>query len=153
MWKIFEKLSHNKKEENDEDDELLNNAIENYYNKNYLNRKKLEDKQEDEIYKISRKDAFNVANKDENLKNDFCRQDSRNITNIVFNKFDIDLMDYNNEKYWHVKILDGEISWYDQKSNTSCDGEISKKDLEKLQCLVNVNTGDYLYFVSPNMSV
>lgn len=94
---------------------------------------------------ISEKDAFMIANLDENLKTDFCKNDNRNISYINFNNYNIDQITYNNELHWHIEITKGDISWIDDYETFS-DGFLVDEDLKKLQCLININTGKYLYF-------
>lgn len=100
---------------------------------------------ETDIYPVSKREAVMIAGQSKNLKSDFCRQDDRNIGYIGFNSQDIELKEYNNEKYWHIKVKDADISWYDTDSDEYCDGFAQEDDLKKLQCLVNVQTGKYIY--------
>lgn len=98
-------------------------------------------------YPISELKAFNIANMAENLKTDFYKRDKRNISYIYFSNCNINLIDYNNGKYWYIQITNGDLSWIEYKKNDTryCDGPLLKKDLAKLKCLVNSDTGEYIY--------
>lgn len=100
-------------------------------------------------FPLSKKSAFLIANKDCNLKTDFCKNDTRNISYLFFSNSKITSKTYNNESYWHIKITDGDISWASCDENYNLehyDGFFTANDLKKLQCLVNINTGEYKYF-------
>ncbi len=98
-------------------------------------------------YPISKSKAFDIANDPYNLKTDFYKRDKRSITFMSFTDYDIDLVDYNGEKHWLIKINDGEVSWVEHNiiGETFCDGIFIKKDFSKLKCLINANTGEYTY--------
>ena len=101
-------------------------------------------------YPISQYDAFEIAYKDDNLKNDYFKRDKRNITNIEFKNCDITLKEIEENPFWHIRITDGEVSWIEgSKYQEDCDGVFDEKDLEKLQCLVNAKTGEYKYLNKP----
>lgn len=106
-------------------------------------------------YPISKYEAFQIANQNGNLKTDFYKHTSERITYLYFSNCKIDLLKRNNKKYWHIKITDGDMSWITSKEDddadvfsnlTFCDGTFSKEDFDKLQCLVDVETGKYIYF-------
>lgn len=104
-------------------------------------------------YPISQYKAFCIANQPQNLKSDYCKLDDRRITYIDFTHCKVELIDYNNEQYWHIKIINGDVSWVkfdddDEFNTTFCDGPFLEDDFKKLQCLVNVNNGTYLYYPS-----
>lgn len=96
-------------------------------------------------YPISQHTAFVIANQDQNLKTDFCKNDNRHISYLNFNDYNIKQINYNNEPHWHIEITKGDISWIDDYETLS-DGFLIEEDLKKLQCLVNINTGKYKYF-------
>lgn len=130
--------------DNNNDDELLDLTLFDYIDK-------LDKSHE---YTISKYEAFQIANQNGNLKTDFCKNTFENITYLYFSNCTVDLLKANDKKYWHVKITDGKMSWVtseedeaDEFSNlTFCDGTFSKEDFEKLQCLIDVETGEYTYF-------
>jgi len=103
-------------------------------------------------YPISEYKAFEIASEKRNLKNDYYKRDSRCITYIGFTDCTVDMITHNNENFWHVKITRGDVSWVenddpdDDFNQTFCDGHFIEDDFEKLQCLVNINTGEYIYF-------
>lgn len=96
-------------------------------------------------YPISKFKAFKIANENPNLRADFCRNDERKISYLSFKDCEIKLKNYNNDSYWHIQITKGDISWIEYEDDFY-DGVLDADDCKKLQCLVNVNTGEYLYF-------
>lgn len=109
-----------------------------------------DEKQLDEKYNypILRSEAFKIAIRNQNLKSDFCRNDKRDISYLSFDKWDIDIKKIDDNTYWKVQILKGDISWIknENKCTTNFDGFLVEKDLKKLCCLINVETGEYKYF-------
>ena len=103
-----------------------------------------EEKDKDDIYPISKREAYKIANEDGNLKTDFCKELNSNFTGIWFNDYKIKLVKKNNRKYWFIKIIDADISWAD--NGTLYDGFASKKELEKLKCYIDVKNGKYIYY-------
>ena len=113
-----------------------------------------DDKKEDDnyAYPILRSIAISIARKNNTLKTDFCRNSNRKgITYLGFNKYSIDVIEIKNKTYWIFQVLDGEISWieYQNKRETSCDGNFTEDDLKYLRCLIDVNNGEYIYY--PNV--
>lgn len=99
-------------------------------------------------YPILRSQAFEIINRDENLKSDFVKDDERNITFISFEKWDTKLVNIDNKKYWQVQILRGDVSWvgYEDDSVTNYDGVFIENDLKRLRAIVDVETGEYKYY-------
>jgi len=96
-------------------------------------------------YPISPYQAFKIAEQDNNLKTNFFRLDSRYISYLSFDGCKVELVDGdNNRKYYLVKILKGEISWLDD--TTFYDGILCDNDFDLLQCLIDVETGEYIYY-------
>ena len=98
-------------------------------------------------YPISQKEAFQIANRDENLKTDFCKNKKENITYLFFEKARVCPVELLGNIFWHVQILSGEISGMEvtDQYDYHWDGNFSKKDLKLLQCYIDVNTGEYFY--------
>lgn len=119
----------------------------------YINPIEKLDKSTDK-FPISEYKAFQIANKNQNLKSDFYRNSDNNITYLSFDNCKINLKTIGEDTFWHIKITDGEMSWVeldysldDEIPNTIfCDGTFSDEDYELLQCLINVKTGEYKYF-------
>lgn len=140
MKKIFNIFSNNKDDDESIFDTFLIDPIEKLDKTN--------------TYPISQYEAFQIANKNCNLKTDFYRNTLKNISYLYFSNCDVDLKTINDKKYWQIKITDGEISWleYNEDETDSfnapifCDGYFGEDDFEKLQCLVDVETGEYTYF-------
>ena len=79
------------------------------------------------------------------FKTNFFRLDSRYISYLSFDDCKVELVDGdNNRKYYLVKILKGEISWLDD--TTFYDGILCDNDFDLLQCLIDVETGEYIYY-------
>ncbi len=98
-------------------------------------------------YPISQKEAFAIANRDENLKTDFWKRKKDNITYLFFEKARVHPVELLDHVFWHVEILSGEISGMKitDKYDECWDGFFSKNDLKLLQCYIDVNTGEYYY--------
>ena len=108
----------------------------------------LQRKDEDSYhYPISQKEAFLIANRNENLKTDFCKLKKANITYLYFEKAKVIPVTLLEQTFWHIQILSGEISGMKSTKNYDYhwDGTFSKQDLKRLQCYVDVNTGEYFY--------
>ena len=105
-------------------------------------------------YPISEYQAFQIANENQNLKTDYYRNSDKRITYLNFTNCKIKLLTKSKKKYWHIKITEGKVSWIDyDEENTDefpepifCDGFLIKEDFKKLQCLIDVNTGEYIYY-------
>lgn len=100
-------------------------------------------------YPILRSKAIDIARENNTLKTDFCRNSgNRGISYLGFNTYKIDVIEKDNKTYWQFEVLDGYISWIEHNDNniTYCDGKFSDDDLKYLRCLIDVNTGDYIYF-------
>ena len=109
----------------------------------------LEEKDKQYNFPILRSKAIEIADRDENLKTDFYRRYRGNITYLRFSKKEMDVIELNGKKYWQIQILDGDISGvdYDRKYGiTDWDGGFSDKDLKKLRCLIDDETGEYIYY-------
>lgn len=102
-------------------------------------------------YPISPYQAFKIAEQNNNLKSDYFRNASKYISYLNFSNCKVDLIDGDNgRKYWFVKITEGEYSTIstseDDFYTTFVDGYLGKDDFEMLQCLIDVNTGEYIYY-------
>ncbi len=116
------------------------NYDENMKNYEKTNNEDIEFIDDDEDYNVSSEDAYKIAKK--YLVKDFIKNSEINITYIRFTKYKIKLKD---EKYWHIKIIECDMSWV-EKDGTLCDGIAEENELKKLQCLIDVNTGEYIYY-------
>lgn len=97
---------------------------------------------------ISKEDAFSIASEDNNLKSDFCRAKKYSYTYISFDDADIDLIELKGKNYWQVQIKSGELSGTDyyKRDVIDWDGDIIEEDLPYLRCLIEVETGKYIYY-------
>lgn len=57
---------------------------------------------------------------------------------------DIDVVTLNEKKYFQIQIIKGDISW--MENSTFYDGWLYEDDLDLLRCLIDVNTGEYIYY-------
>ena len=121
--------------------ERLINSTKEKNNKEDITKEKKKTKK----YNISKEEAFNIASESRNLKTDFVKNSNRkNVTFLTFGDKEIKLVNIKNKKYWQIQILDGEIS---QMYNDSFfDGFIKKEENKYLRCLVDANTGEYIYY-------
>lgn len=121
--------------------ERLINSTKEKNNKEDITKEKKKTKK----YNISKEEAFNIASESRNLKTDFVKNSNRkNVTFLTFGDKEIKFINIKNKKYWQIQILDGEIS---QMYNDSFfDGFIKKEETKYLRCLVDANTGEYIYY-------
>ena len=107
---------------------------------------------DDSQYKISQKEAFEIANLNQNLKSDFVRNVEDGITYLSFKKYATDIKTINGKKYWNMKGLEADYSTVEEDGDCTIfsDGtyreEYSKEELDKLNCLIDVDTGEYKYY-------
>ena len=142
---ILKSLAERKEEiEEDNDDEFYEDE------KCYMESiKKLKEEDAKYNFPILRSKALEIANRDENLKTDYCRNTSRgNISYICFTDKKIEVVEIENKKYWQIQILSGDVAGMEVNRNGSYnwDGWLGDKDLNLLRCLVDVETGEYIYY-------
>lgn len=100
-------------------------------------------------YPIKRSMAIEISKKNNTLKTDFCRNSDREgISYLSFNEYKTDLVALNHKKYWQFQVYSGDISWISNEKNETIynDGWLSDNDLKFLKCLVDTETGDYIYY-------
>lgn len=109
-----------------------------------------EDADENYGFPISKGTAYEIATRNINLKSDFCRAKKYRYTYLGFKKTKIDLIELNNKKYWQIQVLGGDTagSDYDRKYDevTDWDGDLVYEDFPLLRCLVDAETGEYIYY-------
>ena len=116
------------------------------------NRKKSKKEAEEDLkynFPIKRSMAINIAQKNNTLKTDFCRNsDRKGISFLGFNNYTIDVIEKNEKKYWQFQVLSGDISWMDFEKNETiyCDGKLVEDDFKFLRCLIDTESGDYIYY-------
>ena len=142
---ILKSLAERKEEiEEDNDDEFYEDE------KCYMESiKKLKEEDAKYNFPILRSKALEIANRDENLKTDYCRNTSRgNISYICFTDKKIEVVEIENKKYWQIQILSGDVSGMEvnRKESYNWDGWLGDKDLNLLRCLIDVETGEYIYY-------
>lgn len=107
---------------------------------------------DDSQYKISQKEAFEIANLNRNLKSDFVRNVEDCITYLAFKKYATDITTINGKKYWNVRVLEADYSTIEEDgfgtkfSDGTYREKYSKEKLDKLSCLIDVETGEYKYY-------
>lgn len=116
------------------------------------NRKKVEAEAKEDVkynYPIKRSMAIEISKKNNTLKTDFCmNSDRKGISYLSFNDYKTDLVTLNNKKYWQFQVYSGDISWISNEKNETIynDGWLSDNDLNFLRCLVDTETGNYIYY-------
>lgn len=135
---------------------IFKNIFEYFNMDNRKNRNELRSRQQDDFetkygqYKflISSDTAYEIACQNENLKTDYCRANRKSYSYIGFRDKRIDLVEIDQRLYWKIQILDCDISGIDfEKGETVFwDGFVPDKDLYKLKCLIDVETGEYIYY-------
>ena len=108
----------------------------------------MEEKDKEYNFPILRSQAIRIANQNENLKTDFCRQYKGFVSFLGFDKKKMEVIEKEGRKYWQIQVLAGEISGINQRSKGEeyWDGFLSESDLGKLRCLIDVETGEYIYY-------
>lgn len=139
MHKLYELFCNNNSEEDDD----------GFWNDLFTSKIDKLDKTSE--YPISPYHAFKIAEQSNNLKSDYFRNAGRFISYLDFSNCKVELVDGDNgRKYWFVKITEGEFSSIstseDDFSTTFVDGTLGKDDFKMLQCLIDVNTGEYIYY-------
>lgn len=95
-------------------------------------------------YPISPYQAFEIASQNNNLKTNFNRIDERCISYLSFDDGKVKLITGDNgKKYYRVNITKGEISWVNE--DTFYDGILCDDDFKILQCLIDAETGEYIF--------
>ena len=116
------------------------------------NKKKSKKEAEEDLkynFPIKRSMAISIAQKNNTLKTDFCRNsDRKGISFLGFDNYTIDVIEKNEKKYWQFQVLSGDISWMDFEKNETiyCDGKLVEDDFKFLRCLIDTESGDYIYF-------
>lgn len=103
---------------------------------------------DDSSFKIKKNQAFNIADLDENLKSDYYKNTKRegNIT-LLFNDNRVKLINLDGRKYWCVQILDADVNGITYVSEEEEDeNRFSTEDMKILRCLIDVETGEYVYY-------
>ena len=93
-------------------------------------------------YPVSESEALSIA--DKKLTKVYMKNWDGGIPTYVSLFLEVDgVVTKNNRKYYHIKCTGGDISGAD--NGTLWDGEVSKKGAKKLQCLIDVENGKYIY--------
>lgn len=120
------------------------------FNKDLYDIDNGEDADENYGLPISKGTAYEIATRNINLKSDFCRAKKYLYTYLGFKKVKIDLIELDNKKYWQIQVLAGDTagSDYDRKYDevTDWDGVLADEDFPLLRCLVDAETGEYIYY-------
>lgn len=147
MWKIGNLLKYFKNNNEYEEEDVNDDIFEREYYIEPKEELEKEDKKYD--FPILRSKALEIADDDENLKSDYCRNAKNGfISWLSFKDKKIKIVEINNKKYWQIQILDADISGVIEKRNSSMhwDGTISKEDSKLLRCLIDTQTGEYIYY-------
>ena len=102
-------------------------------------------------FKIKKSDAFNLAGVAEKLKADFLKNTKRvgEITSLYFHDKSTKLIKVNGRNYWCVQILDADIlenTDLDSQMDEERDMSFTTEDMLFLRCLIDVETGEYVYY-------
>lgn len=111
---------------------------------------------DDTTYPISKATAIDIASENQNLKSDFLRNTTyRHVSWLSFNDFFVKLVEVNNRKYWNIQVCSADISHmyynYEEDSTYHSDGWVGEENLAKLSCLIDVQTGEYIYSPKENL--
>ena len=100
-------------------------------------------------YKINKKLAIEIANKDYTLKNDFLKNTNQNeISYVTFYDYITDIVERNKKKYWQIQVNKGKYTWVEinKKRVKHNERELNEDDFKILRCLIDVQNGDYIYY-------
>lgn len=98
---------------------------------------------------IKRSKAVDIAKRNTTLKTDFCRNSNiEGISYIGFDDYTIDIIKKEGRKYWQFQVISGKISWITFENNSTIynDGRTDEEDCKYLRCLIDVKSGDYIYY-------
>ena len=101
-------------------------------------------------HNISPSDAFDIAYNEENLIKDYKKNFNERVRGDNFNELygvdkQIEVVRLNNKIYWQIKILDGYFRYGYKKDGVIHDCKQKIKS-ELCRCLINVVTGEYIYY-------
>lgn len=112
---------------------------------------------DDTTYPISKTTAVDIASENQNLKSDFVRNTSfyKSISWLSFNTFHIKLVEVDGRKFWNIQVCNADIStmYYNHENGSTYhgDGWVRETELAKLSCLIDVQTGEYIYSPKENL--
>ena len=106
-------------------------------------------------FKINKKMALRIALKTRNLLNSFCDITDNNYFSLEVFEKNVDYIEIEDKRYWLVQITKGMLHSvethvvYDSFDdiNEFFEKDIDNYDRKYLKCLVNVDTGKYIYFM------
>ena len=108
-----------------------------------------EAKYNESSFKIKMADAFNIVGVADRLKADFLKHTKRvgEITSLNFNDNSTKLLTINGRNYWCVQIIDADILEKDACiTDEDSDNGFTTDDMLFLRCLIDVETGEYVYY-------
>lgn len=118
-----------------------------------------------DLYPVTREAAKKIASKSKNLRRDYSQM-TNNTIGILFDRMEVRAVSKKGRAYWQVQVLsattydcvepDEEDMNFFQKLiyrhspgdfMEHLDGEIyEKEDLDLLRCLIDMQTGEYIYY-------
>lgn len=120
----------------------------------YIERASIKiEKDEKYDFPIKKSQAIEIAQRNENLKTDYIKNTNRGyITYLNFENKKVKIVKKNNKKYWQLQVISGDVSGIkvDTDGDIHWDGWLGKEDLKKLRCLIDVETGEYIYYPVKN---
>lgn len=123
----------------DYDEMLLEKIRKKHIRKCLRNKNQREELKDSNKYKVNRTQAYNIILDNYFLGYDFYGN-IRDVKKLVYDKIECGIVDIDNNIYYLFRVLEGT---YGEKYFPL---NIDTNDLEKLICLVNVDTGEYLYY-------
>lgn len=111
-------------------------------------------------FKINKKMALRIALKTHKLLHSYCDiVDNNSYFSLEVFEKQVDYAEIEDKKYWLVQITSGilhavetHVIWDSFKDhNEYSKKEIDDNDRKYLRCLINVETGEYIYFMRSNI--
>lgn len=107
---------------------------------------------DDSSFKIKKSQAFDIADLDNNLKKDYYKNTKRGgKVELLFNDNRVNLIKLDGRNYWCVQILDADLYGLQLEDSSLDDDDddanlFTTEDMKILRCLIDVETGEYVYY-------
>ena len=97
---------------------------------------------------VSERDAVRIAEADENLRSDFAKNSPDSPTSYSIRSEDVNTAIKDGKEYWLVQVTECMFGGCYEEGDALCfyDGEFNEEELDKLRCLIEKETGAYIYY-------
>lgn len=97
---------------------------------------------------ISESDAVKIAEAAENLRSDFAKNSPDSPTSYSIRSEDVNTAIKDGKEYWLVQVTECMFGGCYEEGDALCfyDGEFNEEQLDNLRCLIEKETGAYIYY-------